>query len=382
MGVHNQRIEYGKMLVELGTENPDIVVLEADLGKSTMSCMFEEAFPDRYFEMGIAEQNMTSFAGGLALAGKIPFTNTFAVFASGRAYDQIRQSIATANLNVKIVGSSSGMSDFGDGATHQSIDDAAIMSAIPNMSVFTPCDGVEVRYAAEAAVRHDGPCYIRLCRNDLEDIFPAGAEYKIGEPVELRAGSDVTVYTHGIMAHEALKAAEMAEKERIRVNVVHIPTMKTLDPKKAENKAEKAAVNGSAEDATVSAPSVQIDLSKVKIEPLFADDVDFETFSKSDFRVVKIEACEAVPKSKKLLKFTLNDGTDRKRTILSGIHEYYEPEELVGKTCVAITNLPPRKMMGIDSEGMLISAVYEYDGREGLNLLMLDDSIPAGAKLY
>lgn len=165
-------------------------------------------------------------------------------------------------------------------------------------------------------------------------------------------------------------------------DVLLFPTMKTLDPKKAENKAEKAVVNGSAEDATVSAPSVQINLSKVKIEPLFADDVDFETFSKSDFRVVKIEACEAVPKSKKLLKFTLNDGTDRKRTILSGIHEYYEPEELVGKTCVAITNLPPRKMMGIDSEGMLISAVYEYDGREGLNLLMLDDSIPAGAKLY
>ena len=165
-------------------------------------------------------------------------------------------------------------------------------------------------------------------------------------------------------------------------DVLLFPTMKTLEPKRAENKAEKAAVNGSAEDATVSAPSVQIDLSKVKIEPLFADDVDFETFSKSDFRVVKIEACEAVPKSKKLLKFTLNDGTDRKRTILSGIHEYYEPEELVGKTCVAITNLPPRKMMGIDSEGMLISAVYEYDGREGLNLLMLDDSIPAGAKLY
>ncbi len=164
--------------------------------------------------------------------------------------------------------------------------------------------------------------------------------------------------------------------------VILFPTMKTLEPKRAENKAEKAAVNGSAEDATVSAPSVQIDLSKVKIEPLFADDVDFETFSKSDFRVVKIEACEAVPKSKKLLKFTLNDGTDRKRTILSGIHEYYEPEELVGKTCVAITNLPPRKMMGIDSEGMLISAVYEYDGREGLYLLMLVDSIPAGAKLY
>ena len=159
-------------------------------------------------------------------------------------------------------------------------------------------------------------------------------------------------------------------------DVLLFPTMKSIGGDKSGAKAEAAA---SAEDAE---PAVKIDLSKVKIEPLFEDAVDFDTFSKSDFRVVKVEACEAVPKSKKLLKFTLNDGTDRKRTILSGIHEYYEPEELVGKTCVAITNLPPRKMMGIDSEGMLISAVYEYDGHEGLNLLMLDDSIPAGAKLY
>ncbi|HJA20897.1 MAG TPA: lysine--tRNA ligase [Candidatus Mediterraneibacter ornithocaccae] len=155
-------------------------------------------------------------------------------------------------------------------------------------------------------------------------------------------------------------------------DVLLFPTMKSIggaEGKKTDKKEE-------------SEPAVKIDLSKVKVEPLFEDAVDFDTFSKSDFRVVKVEACEAVPKSKKLLKFTLNDGTDRKRTILSGIHEYYEPEELVGKTCVAITNLPPRKMMGIDSEGMLISAVYEYDGHEGLNLLMLDDSIPAGAKLY
>ena len=175
-------------------------------------------------------------------------------------------------------------------------------------------------------------------------------------------------------------------------DVLLFPTMKSLDAKKgasasdakAESKGEtaEAAVSGQAEAVNVSVPSVQLDLSKVKVEPLFEDMVDFETFSKSDFRVVKVEACEAVPKSKKLLKFTLNDGTERRRTILSGIHEYYEPEQLVGKTCVAITNLPPRKMMGIDSEGMLISAVYEYDGREGLNLLMLDDGIPAGAKLY
>ena len=126
----------------------------------------------------------------------------------------------------------------------------------------------------------------------------------------------------------------------------------------------------------------KVDLSKVKIEPLFEEFVDFDVFSKSDFRAVKIEACEEVPKSKKLLKFTLNDGTAKKRTILSGIHEYYEPEDLVGKTAIAIVNLPSRKMMGIDSEGMLISAVHEEDGHEALNILLVDDNIPAGAKLY
>ena len=165
-------------------------------------------------------------------------------------------------------------------------------------------------------------------------------------------------------------------------DVLLFPTMKSLDSDKKTSKTSEAAPAASEPTTSVSAENVQLDLSKVKIEPLFEEFVEFDTFAKSDFRVVKIEACEAVPKSKKLLKFTLNDGTDKKRTILSGIHEYYEPEQLVGKTCVAITNLPPRTMMGIPSEGMLISAVYEYDGREGLNLLMLDDVIPAGAKLY
>ena len=162
----------------------------------------------------------------------------------------------------------------------------------------------------------------------------------------------------------------------------YFPTMKSLDAKKNDSKAEKAALSVAAPAASVSTASAQLDLSKVKIEPLFEEFVDFDTFAKSDFRVVKIEACETVPKSKKLLKFTLDDGERKDRVILSGIHEYYEPEELVGKTCVAITNLPPRKMMGIDSEGMLISAVHEEDGHEGLNLLMVNDRIPAGAKLY
>lgn len=155
-------------------------------------------------------------------------------------------------------------------------------------------------------------------------------------------------------------------------DVLLFPTMKPLDGKPGETAGAAAA-----------APKAEKpDFSKVKIEPLFEETVDFETFSRSDFRAVKIEACEAVPKSKKLLQFTLNDGTARRRTILSGIHEYYEPEELIGKTAIAIVNLPPRKMMGIESEGMLISAVHEEDGREGLNLLLVDDRIPAGAKLY
>ena len=170
----------------------------------------------------------------------------------------------------------------------------------------------------------------------------------------------------------------LTDAQAIR-DVLLFPTMKSQGAAKNEaNNAAQAAPAVKAEEK----PAEKIDFSNVKIEPLFEENVDFDTFSKSDFRAVKIEACEAVPKSKKLLKFTLNDGTDRKRTILSGIHEYYEPEELVGKTAIAIVNLPPRKMMGIDSEGMLISAVHEEDGREGLHLLMVDEHIPAGAKLY
>lgn len=153
---------------------------------------------------------------------------------------------------------------------------------------------------------------------------------------------------------------------------------------KSQGATKNEANNAGQKEAAAEAPVVEekIDFSNVKIEPLFEEMVDFETFSKSDFRAVKVKECTAVPKSKKLLQFTLDDGTGEDRTILSGIHEYYEPEELVGKTCIAIVNLPPRKMMGIDSCGMLISAVHEKDGQESLNLLMVDDRIPAGAKLY
>lgn len=159
-----------------------------------------------------------------------------------------------------------------------------------------------------------------------------------------------------------------------------LPTMKTLGSSDNSRKAAPAAASAPAAENVKAA--VEIDFSNVKIEPLFEEMVDFETFSKSDYRAVKIKDCVAVPKSKKLLQFTLDDGSGTDRTILSGIHEYYEPEDLIGKTAIAIVNLPPRKMMGIDSCGMLISAVHEEDGHEGLNLLMVDDRIPAGAKLY
>ena len=171
----------------------------------------------------------------------------------------------------------------------------------------------------------------------------------------------------------------LTDSQAIR-DVLLFPTMKSLDGVNKKNDVKKP-VSETAEKNVEAAPE-KIDFSKVKIEPLFEEAVDFDTFSKSDFRAVKVKECVAVPKSKKLLQFTLDDGTGEDRTILSGIHEYYEPEELVGKTCIAIVNLPPRKMMGIDSCGMLISAVHEEDGREGLNLLMVDDRIPAGAKLY
>ena len=165
---------------------------------------------------------------------------------------------------------------------------------------------------------------------------------------------------------------------RVEGIVQLIPTMKSLDADKKANKTSEAAPAA----AEVKAEPEKIDFSKVKIEPLFEEAVDFDTFSKSDFRAVKVKECVAVPKSKKLLQFTLDDGTGTDRTILSGIHSFYEPEELVGKTLIAITNLPPRAMMGIDSCGMLLSAIHEEEGEEKLHLLMVDDHIPAGAKLY
>ena len=225
----SQRVAYGETLVELGKENKNIVVLEADLGKSTMSILFQNAYPERFFEMGIAEQNMASTAAGLSLTGKIPFISTFAVFMSGRAYDQIRQTISIAKLNVKICGSSSGLSDFGDGSTHQSIEDMAIMRAIPNMTVLAPVDAVETRKMVKAMVSYPGPVYLRVNRNDLPIYTKEDGDYEISKLYTIREGKDVVIFANGVMVSKAIEAAEILEQEGISAKVINVSTIKPLD---------------------------------------------------------------------------------------------------------------------------------------------------------
>ena len=228
MATRSLRVAYGQALVELGKEDERIVVLEADLGKSTMSILFQEQYPERYFEMGIAEQNMAATAAGLSLTDKIPFINSFAVFASGRAYDQVRQSIAIPGLNVKICGSSAGLSDFGDGSTHQAIEDMAIMRAIPNMTVLVPADAVETRKMVKAMVEWNGPVYIRINRNDLPMITDIEGDYEIGKLQVVRDGSDIAVFANGVMVSKALVAADELKRDGISVKVINASTVKPL----------------------------------------------------------------------------------------------------------------------------------------------------------
>ena len=230
MAETNQRTAYGQTLVELCHKNRNIVVLDADLGASTMGKMVESdpEISEQHIEMGIAEANMLSTAGGLARVGKIPFCSSFAVFAGGRAFDQIRQSIAIGKLNVKICGSSAGCSDFGDGATHQSIDDIAYMRVIPNMNVFVPADANETVAVVKYMAEHDGPMYLRVNRNPYDNVTPEGAEFKPGEPVVLKEGTDVAVFACGVMVTKALEAAKALEG-KISVKVVNVSSIKPLN---------------------------------------------------------------------------------------------------------------------------------------------------------
>lgn len=225
------RAAYGEMLVELADKYPELVVLDADLAGATMTKGFAQACPDRFFDMGIAEANMIGVAAGLAACGKKPFANSFAMFTAGRAYEQVRNSVAYPGLNVKCVGSHGGISIGEDGATHQCIEDLALMSAIPGMLVLNPCDAHEMRQAVQALIEYKGPAYLRLGRMAVETVTDSvpGYKFELGRAAALREGSDLTICATGLMVQRALAAAELLAGEGVSARVLDFHTIKPLD---------------------------------------------------------------------------------------------------------------------------------------------------------
>ncbi len=225
----SMRETYGKTLVELGRENPDIVVLDADLSKSTMTTFFAKEFPERFFDCGIAEQNMIGIAAGLASSGKIPFASTFAVFAPGRCFDQIRVSIASPRLNVKLVVTHGGISVGEDGSSHQAVEDLSLASSLPGFTVIVPADAIETAQAVRAAASNWGPFYIRLARLKTPLVYKDDYHFKLGKAVVMRPGKDVTIIAIGIMVASALEAADNLRKQGIDCRVLNMPTLKPAD---------------------------------------------------------------------------------------------------------------------------------------------------------
>lgn len=223
------RESFGKALVELGKENENVVVLTADLAGATKTSLFEREFPDRFINVGIAEQNMIGISAGLATTGKIPFASTFAMFAAGRAYDQIRNSVAYPKLNVKICGTHAGVTVGEDGATHQMLEDLSLMRSIPNMTVLCTSDDVQTRWAIKEMAKIDGPVYIRLARVATPVIYNENQKFEIGKMVQIGDGTDATVFATGVEVAEALKAKEELEKENINIRVVDVHTIKPID---------------------------------------------------------------------------------------------------------------------------------------------------------
>lgn len=223
------RNAYGEALKEIGGKNEDIVVLDADLSGSTKTAVFKKEYPDRFFNAGISEQSLMGTAAGLAAAGKIPFASTFAMFATGRAFEIIRNSICYPKLNVKIAATHAGLTVGEDGASHQAIEDISIMRSIPNMVVLNPADGVEARLCVLKAAEYVGPVYIRLGRSNVPVIFDENYTFEIGKGVELKSGEDVTIIATGIMVAKALEASEVLEKEGISARVINISTIKPID---------------------------------------------------------------------------------------------------------------------------------------------------------
>lgn len=239
----SMREAYGKTLVELGKENPDVVVLDADLCRSTMTYLFGREFPARFFDCGIAEQNMVGIAAGLAASGKIPFASTFAVFAPGRCFDQMRMSVSQSRLNVKIVTTHSGLSVGEDGTSHQAIEDLALACSLLNFTVVVPADAIETAQAVKAAAAIDGPFLIRLCRPATPLVYDEHYRFTLSKAVTLREGKDATVIAIGIMVAAALEAAESLKQEGIDCRVLNMPTLKPID--------EAAIVKAAAETGAI-----------------------------------------------------------------------------------------------------------------------------------
>lgn len=223
------RQSYGEALCELGKNNKNVVVLDADLAGATKSEIFKKEFPTRFFDMGIAEQNMMATAAGMATCGKIPFASTFAVFATGRAYDQIRNSICYPNLNVKICGSHAGVTVGEDGTTHQMLEDINIMKGLPNMKVFCPSDDVQTKWLVEKMANIYGPCYIRTCRLSSNIIYENNQEFEIGKAIQFGDGTDATVFATGICVAEALKAMGILKEKNINIRVIDMFSLKPID---------------------------------------------------------------------------------------------------------------------------------------------------------
>ena len=223
------RQSYGEKLTQLGKINKDIVVLDADLATATKTELFKKEFPDRFFDMGIAEQDMISTAAGMATCGKIPYASTFAMFAAGRAYDQIRNSVCYPNLNVKICATHAGVSVGEDGATHQMLEDIGMMRALPNMTVMSVSDDVETKWAVEEISKLNGPVYLRLCRLASPVIYEENQKFEIGKGIQIGEGTDATVIATGLMVSEAIKAKEELEQKGINIRVVDIHTIKPID---------------------------------------------------------------------------------------------------------------------------------------------------------
>lgn len=223
------RDSYGEALVELGEKYKNVVVLDADLAGATKTIEFKKAYPKRFFDMGIAEQDLMGTAAGFAIGGKIPFASTFAVFATGRAYDQVRNSIAYPNLNVKIAATHAGITVGEDGATHQSLEDIALMRSLPNMLVLSPADDTQTKYVIEEAVKHQGPVYIRLARPATEEIYDKNFKFKFGKAVQHGDGTDATIIATGVTVSEALKAQKELEKVNINIRVIDLYSIKPID---------------------------------------------------------------------------------------------------------------------------------------------------------